>query len=77
MKKDLRLAFPCYGEEATPLELWVDALSVGAGACLRQLQKSDYVTIGYASMTFNRSEQNYSTIDRGGVLRHFDLFYMG
>ena len=58
------LAFPDYSKESNPLELFVDASGVGAGACLMQKQKDEYRTIAYSSIAFNSAEQNYSPGDR-------------
>jgi hypothetical protein len=64
MKQDIVLSFPDYRKEASPLELWVDASSMGAGACLRQVQDNHSKVICYASMTFEGSQINYSTLDK-------------
>ena len=64
ISEDVCLAFPDYGDEAEPLELYVDASGVGAGACLAQKQKDAVRIIAYASTTFSDSEQHYSTIER-------------
>ena len=61
---DVTLAFPDYSEEAEPLELYVDASGVGAGACLLQKQDNDTKIIAYASTTFSPAEYHYSTIER-------------
>ena len=62
--EDVTLAFPDYSKQANKLELFVDASSKGAGACLVQKQNNIYCTIGYASTTFSDTETRYSTIDR-------------
>ena len=64
IKKDVQLAFPDYSDDAEPLELFVDASGVGAGACLVQKQGEDNRVIAYASMTFSATERRYSTIER-------------
>ena len=64
MREDVLLSFPNYRGDAEPMELWVDASSVGAGACLRQRQDDMEKIIAYASMTFNDAQKKYSTIDR-------------
>ena len=58
------LAFPNYNEEASKLELFVDASGKGVGGCLVQEQEGVYRTIGYASMTFSEAQSKYSTIER-------------
>ena len=62
--EDVTLAFPDYGEGGHPLELYVDASGVGAGACLAQRQNEEIVIIAYASTTFSPAEYHYSTIER-------------
>ena len=64
VEKEVTLSFPDYSEEAAPLELYVDASDVGAGACLVQDQGDEYRTIGYASMAFSSTQSRYSTIER-------------
>lgn len=64
MREDMELAFPCYNDDAQKMELYVDASMTGAGACLRQCQDGEDKIIAYASMAFNASQRNYSTIDR-------------
>ena len=64
MKDDIELTFPCYDESFPKMELWVDASASGAGACLKQKQQEEDRIISYASMTFNQSQKNYSTLDR-------------
>ena len=61
---DVMLAFPDYHEDARPLELYVDASAVGAGACLAQSQEEETRIIAYASTTFSHAEYHYSTIER-------------
>jgi hypothetical protein len=61
---DVALSFPDYSESAERLELYVDASSVGAGACLMQRQKGEYRTIAYSSRTFTATQRRYSTIER-------------
>jgi hypothetical protein len=62
--EDVCLSFPDYSEGASKLELFVDASSVGAGACLVLSQNGQYNTIGYAFMTFSPAHTRYSTIER-------------
>ena len=62
--EDVTLAFPDYSKHASKLEVFVDASSKGAGACLVQKQGNQYRTIAYASTTFSDTETRYSTIDR-------------
>ena len=64
LKEDIELAFPCYDDGASKIELWVDASAVGAGACLIQSQEGEKRVIAYASMTFSPAQCNYSTIER-------------
>ena len=64
LAEDLSLAFPDYREGAEPLELYVDASGVGAGACLIQKQEGEYRPIAYSSTAFTETEQKYSTIER-------------
>ena len=64
MQENIELAYPDYSEEASPLELSVDASAVGAGACLSQRQDGQMVPIGFASMSFSGTQQRYSTLDR-------------
>ena len=64
IKEDLQLAFPDYGEQAQPLELYVDASASGAGACLSQRQNDEMKVIAYASTTFAAAQVNYSTIEK-------------
>ena len=65
ISEDVRLSFPDYGEDASPLELYVDASGVGAGACLAQRQADgDVHIIAYASTTFSAAERHHSTIER-------------
>lgn len=40
--KDVALSFPDYSDGAQKLELFVDASSLGAGACLMQRQNNNY-----------------------------------
>ena len=63
MEEDVTLAFPDYREDARPLTLWTDASQVGAGACLTQEQNGETHFIGFASMTFSRSQRNYSVTE--------------
>jgi len=63
IKKEVTLTYPNY-DSPDPLELFVDASSIGAGACLMQKQNDVHRVIGYASMTFSETQQKYSTIER-------------
>lgn len=58
------LGFPNYSPEASPLELYVDASNLGAGACLSQKQNGVQRPIAYISTTFSGPQKNYSTIDK-------------
>ena len=62
--EEVTLSFPDYTSDADPLELYVDASGIGAGACLMQKQNGEYKTIAYSSTAFSETEQNYSTIER-------------
>ena len=62
--KEVLLSFPDYEDHAEPLELYVDASGVGAGACLSQRQGDDVKVIGYASTSFSSAQRHYSTIER-------------
>ena len=62
--EDLKLAYPNYSDQASPLELAVDASGKGAGACLSQWQNETHRVIAYISMTFSVTQQNYSTTER-------------
>ena len=64
LAEDVLLAYPEYGEDVKPLQLFVDASLVGAGACLCQEQRGEKRIIIYASTTFNKAERGYSTIER-------------
>ena len=64
MSKEIELAFPCYSEGAQPLELWVDASATGAGSTLTQIQENKTKIITFASISFNRTQRNYSTLER-------------
>ena len=64
LQEDVTLSYPDYSEGAAPLQLYVDASGVGAGACLCQEQGEDVKIIAYSSTTFGQSETNYSTIER-------------
>lgn len=64
IEKDVKLSYPDYSKEASKLELFVDASNTGVGACLMQKQNEIYKTIGYASTTFSKTQQRYSTIER-------------
>ena len=64
MEKDIELSYPDYREGASELELWVDASGQGAGAYLSQQQEGGKRVIGFASMTFNGAQLNYSTLER-------------
>ena len=62
--EEVTLSFPDYSTGSEPLELYVDASGLGAGACLLQRQNGEYKTIAYSSIAFSATEQNYSTIER-------------
>lgn len=64
MQHDLELAYPDYSQDASELELWVDASGRGAGAYLAQRQGESHRVIGFASMTFTPPQLNYSTLER-------------
>ena len=64
ISKEVILTYPNYSEKAPPLELYVDASGVGAGACLMQEQNGIYRVIGYGSMCFSTTQCRYSTIER-------------
>jgi hypothetical protein len=64
MEQDMKLSFPDYSEDASPLELHVDASGLGCGACLTQVQQGERRVIAFNSMTFSKPQQQYSTIDR-------------
>lgn len=64
MQHDIELSYPDYSEDASKLELYVDASNYGAGAYLAQEQNGCQRIIGFASMTFNNAQLNYSTLDR-------------
>ena len=64
MQEEVQLTFPDYSPDASPLEIYVDASNVGAGACLTQVQGGIRVKIDYSSKTFSAAEQHYSTIER-------------
>ena len=62
--KDVELSYPDYSPEASKLELHVDASATGCGATLSQIQQGEYKTIFFCSMTFSKSQLNYSTIEK-------------
>ena len=62
--EDTTLAYPDHSKDAEMMELYVDASNVAAGAILMQKQQGVYKTIGYASTTFSKAQQRYSTIER-------------
>ena len=64
LQKELELAYPDYSDTAEPLQLWVDASNVGAGATLTQLQGEETRIIYHGSMTFSAAQRSYSTIER-------------
>ena len=64
MQEDLRLTYPDYSPDASPLELSTDACKFGAGACLVQLQNGQQRVIAYASTTFNKAQMNYSVLEQ-------------
>ena len=82
MAKDLALAFPDYSPGAQPLELFVDASEIGAGACLIQKQEGEYRPIAYSSTAFSKTERNYATINRELLalrwgIKYFRAFLFG
>src|ERR1700755_1100989 len=58
------LAFPDYSLNSPPLELFVDASDIGAGAVLSQQQGDDSRPIAFISMTFSDAQLKYSTVER-------------
>ena len=64
MEEDIELSYPDYSSDAEELEVSCDASYFGAGACLTQRQNGITRVIGYASTTFNRAQQNYSTVEK-------------
>ena len=64
MQRDMELAYPIYDDDASKIELWVDASNYGAGAYLAQMQGESHRVIGFASMTFTPTQLNYSTLER-------------
>ena len=62
--KDVSLTYPDYSPTANKMELYVDASSTGAGACLMQKKSAGYEVIAYASMSFSDAQKRYSTTDR-------------
>ena len=64
MQRDIELVYPDYSGDSFPMELSCDASYYGAGACLSQRQGDSLRVIGYASTTFNKAQQNYSTIEK-------------
>ena len=62
--EDVMLSYPDYSPDHEPLELFVDASGTGGGACLCQKQGDLMRVIAYASMSFNRAQLHYSTIER-------------
>ena len=64
LQEEIMLAYPDYSPDARPLELYVDASGVGAGACLCQEQDGNRVIIAFDSMTFLDCETRYATIER-------------
>ena len=64
IEKEVSLSYPDYGPDASKLELYVDASDVGSGACLSQRSGDRINTIGYASMTFSKTQRAYSTLER-------------
>ena len=53
IREDVRLSYPDYSTDASPLELYVDASASGASACLCQKQLSETKVIAYASTTLD------------------------
>ena len=70
--KEVELAYPCYKEGSPPLEIYVDASQTGAGAMLKQNNRP----IAYASMTFNKAQRNYSTLEREIAALRFGITNM-
>lgn len=64
LQEDVMLSFPDFSADASPLSLWVDASSTGAGACLTQMQNGENKFIAFASMTFSSAQRNYSATGR-------------
>ena len=64
LAEEVRLAFPDYSPNANKLELYVDASSFGAGACLIQLQNDEYRVIAYNSLSFSPAQQRYCTLQK-------------
>ena len=64
MKAELELGYPDYSDDASKLELYVDASNIGAGAYLAQQQDENHRIIGFASMTFTNAQLHYCTLDR-------------
>ena len=64
VEKEVMLAYPDYSQEASKMELYVDASGSGCGACLMQKNKDDNRVIAYASMSFSDTERRYSATDR-------------
>ena len=66
--EDSQIAYPDYGENSRPLELYTDASGYCMGGCLiqEQLLNGEWVrrVIGYVSKAFNKAERKYSTIER-------------
>ena len=62
--EDSQIAYPDYGENARPLELYTDASGYCMGGCL--MFDGEWVrrVIGYVSKAFNKAERKYSTIER-------------
>ena len=64
MATEIELGYPDYSDNASKLELYVDASDIGAGAYLAQIQGSEHKIIGFASMTFSGAQLNYATLQR-------------
>ena len=64
MAENTILAYPNYDDGEEPLCLFTDASQVGVGACLSQRQCGHMRPIAYASMTFNKAQESYSTLER-------------
>jgi hypothetical protein len=64
VQQDVELVYPDYSENASKLELWIDASAYGAGAYLAHEQGETHRVIGFASMTFTDTQLNYSTLER-------------
>ena len=64
LMEEVSLSYPDFGEDANPLDLFVNASGTGVGACLMQLQGEEHKPIAYASKAFSSTEKRYSTTER-------------